>query len=330
METIKLYLENMFMNLPNSEQIRKAKTELLSMMEDKYNELKAEGKTENEAVGIVISEFGNLDEIAEELGIKEAVEHINEMPMGRVVSLETAKEYISLVALSARRIAIGVFLCICSPIALIVLAAISETNSGITENMAGGIGMLALLLLVIAAVPLFIYYGMALNKYEYLQKETFSMEYSVRQYISQLQDSHKSTFALRITIGTVICIVGVIPVVMSAFIDENNEVLICSAVGLLLFLIAVATIFFITAGMEEDAYNILLQKGDYVPEKKNDKVMQNISSSYWLIATAIYLAWSFVTRDWHITWIVWPIAGVLYGVVVGIVHLVQQNNKKEY
>ncbi len=31
---------------------------------------------------------------------------------------------------------------------------------------------------------------------------------------------------------------------------------------------------------------------------------------YWLIATAIYLAWSFTTNDWDRTWIIWPVVGV--------------------
>ncbi len=69
METIRIYLDNMFMNLPNTAKVQRAKRELLQMMEDKYTELKESGKTENEAVGIVISEFGNLEEIAESLGI---------------------------------------------------------------------------------------------------------------------------------------------------------------------------------------------------------------------------------------------------------------------
>ena len=73
MNAIRNYLDNMFRNLPNTEEVRRAKTELLEMMEDKYEELIKEGKTENEAVGIVISEFGNLDELAESLGISEAV-----------------------------------------------------------------------------------------------------------------------------------------------------------------------------------------------------------------------------------------------------------------
>ena len=70
MEVIKNYLESMFANLPNTPEILRAKQELFSMMEDKYTELISEGKTDNEAVGTVIAEFGNLDELSETLGIK--------------------------------------------------------------------------------------------------------------------------------------------------------------------------------------------------------------------------------------------------------------------
>ena len=42
MDTIRSYLDNMFMNLPHTEQVMKAKNELGQMMEDKYNELRAE------------------------------------------------------------------------------------------------------------------------------------------------------------------------------------------------------------------------------------------------------------------------------------------------
>ena len=39
MNAIKNYLDNMFRNLPNTEEVRRAKSELLEMMEDKYEEL---------------------------------------------------------------------------------------------------------------------------------------------------------------------------------------------------------------------------------------------------------------------------------------------------
>ena len=59
MEAIREYLSNMFMNLPETPQVLRAKAELMEMMEDKYEELIAEGMSEKEAVGTVISEFGN-------------------------------------------------------------------------------------------------------------------------------------------------------------------------------------------------------------------------------------------------------------------------------
>ncbi len=38
-----------------------------------------------------------------------------------------------------------------------------------------------------------------------------------------------------------------------------------------------------------------------------------------VIAAALYLAWSFLTGRWEITWLVWPIAFVLYGAICVII-----------
>ena len=89
METIKNYLENMFSHLPNTPEVQKAKYELYQMMEDKYNELISEGKSDNEAIGIVISEFGNLDELADSLGIKSFVDPSQAMPAANTLSRES-------------------------------------------------------------------------------------------------------------------------------------------------------------------------------------------------------------------------------------------------
>lgn len=43
---------------------------------------------------------------------------------------------------------------------------------------------------------------------------------------------------------------------------------------------------------------------------KND-VYSSISKLYWLIVTIIYLGISFTTMAWHITWLIWLIAGAV-------------------
>ena len=95
MEAIKNYLESMFLSLPNTPEVQKAKYELEQMMEDKYNELIANGKTENEAIGTVIAEFGNLDELAEDLGIDSYMKTGQTFETGPMVSLAEAQKYLN-------------------------------------------------------------------------------------------------------------------------------------------------------------------------------------------------------------------------------------------
>lgn len=91
METLRNYLESMFKRYPDTPEAEKAKAELWQMMEDKYNELMAEGKKDNEAVGIVISEFGDLEEVADSLGISTMLQKIEEKAENADAAEKTAE-----------------------------------------------------------------------------------------------------------------------------------------------------------------------------------------------------------------------------------------------
>ena len=69
MDVINAYLETMFSPYPQTPRLLEAKEDLRGMMEDAYNEAIAAGRSNNEAVGKIITEFGNLDELAPVLGI---------------------------------------------------------------------------------------------------------------------------------------------------------------------------------------------------------------------------------------------------------------------
>ena len=153
MNAIKNYLDNMFRNLPNTQEVRKAKAELLQMMEDKFEELTADGKSENEAVGIVISEFGNLDEVAESLGISRIIsdtrEQGSEKPM---LSMDRVREYIATVGTRSLLIPLGVAFCIMSVTTGMMGGLVASGNNKVIDVI-GGAGFF---LLITAAVVLFI------------------------------------------------------------------------------------------------------------------------------------------------------------------------------
>lgn len=57
----------------------------------------------------------------------------------------------------------------------------------------------------------------------------------------------------------------------------------------------------------------LLTEEEYaIKEKRKNRVSEAIAAIYWLITIAIYLSWSFWTNRLKITWIVWPIAAILF------------------
>lgn len=68
MSPLQQYVEAMFSSLPRTEPVVKMKMNILDNMDEKYAALLEEGKSEEEALGIVISQFGSMDEIRRELG----------------------------------------------------------------------------------------------------------------------------------------------------------------------------------------------------------------------------------------------------------------------
>ena len=184
MQAIRNYLETMFMNLPNTPEVLRAKEELWQMMEDKYTELKNEGKSENEAVGTVISEFGNLDELAEELGIHqfmELPEVVAEQPR-RTITMEDTKQFLHDKARQAFQEAFGVLLCIVSPVGIIISEAVHINEL---------IGVLALFLCIAVAVGMFVFSGISIKKWDFLKQEPCSLDFETTNYVHEKKDYNR-------------------------------------------------------------------------------------------------------------------------------------------
>ena len=89
-----------------------------------------------------------------------------------------------------------------------------------------------------------------------------------------------------------------------------------------LLIAGVGVMAFISVGVRWAAMQRLLQEGEFsAVERGANRFKEAVSVAYWLVATAVYLAWSFVTEDWQHTWIVWPVAGVLFGGVMALCNL---------
>ncbi|MBO4982029.1 MAG: helix-turn-helix transcriptional regulator [Lachnospiraceae bacterium] len=235
----------------------------------------------------------------------------------RRVSMEEANEFLSVKWETAKGVATGTFLCILSPICLLALGACAEEGyGGVTENMAAGAGLIVLLLMVAAACAIFLFCGFKTKPYEYLETEEIEMEYGVSGMVKERKKQFKDTYARFNVLGTCLCIFSAIPLMVGVMLEGKGDILSVWMVCLTLVIVGIGVIFFIRAGIPWASMQKLLQEGDYTRDaKRKNRKFAPVSAIYWLLATAGYLAWSFATKDWDRTWILWPVAGVLFAAV---------------
>lgn len=246
----------------------------------------------------------------------------------RVVSFQEANEYMQLRREAAPKIALGVFLCIISPICMLFLGALSEAYPNIIhENIAGLVGIAALLFIVAPAVSLFIYYGGKSQEYDFLEGKSFETAYGVSGMVKERQKQYRDIYIKSNVIATAICVIAPIILIASAFAAEGNSgdsLYVSIALCMMLFVLAQGVYIFVKVGVVWESMQKLLQEGDYtVNKKKYSKRNGAISAVYWLITTAIYLYFGMKNGEWWIASYFWPIAGLLYAAMLVILNLIQ-------
>lgn len=86
--------------------------------------------------------------------------------------------------------------------------------------------------------------------------------------------------------------------------------------------------------MKLDLYKVLLQEGDYSTKLKENQLFKGeeqlsktIASIYWPAIVFIYIAWNFISKDYEVSWILWPLAGILFAIILNICNAIEKKSK---
>lgn len=242
-------------------------------------------------------------------------------PAVRRVTMEEANTYLAWRRHAARRIALATFLCILAPITLILLGAASEVPAfGISEELAAAGGLIVLLAITVAAVAIYVHTGFQNAPYEFLEKEPFETEYGVLGMVREKQKAFRPTYIKCNILATSLCILS--PAALFAGMLAKEEFVMVVLLAVMMLIVGVAVVLFILAGVTWASMQKLLQEGEFtVAQKRKSSISSTVSTVYWLVVTAVYLAVSFAGNAWAASWIVWPVAGVLYAAVMTVCNL---------
>lgn len=317
METIRNYLDTMFINFPRSLEMMKLKEDLLATMEEKYAELKAAGKSENEAIGIVISEFGNIDELMHELGISNE----EDVSSDRILLEHEAEEYLEAKKKTGFLVGLGVAMILMGAALLISITSLLSNGwlgMGGLGGSATALGLVAMFAFVVPAIGLFVYSGNKMEQYRFLA-EGFTMPHSLRASVEERRRHFSKSYSLALVFGVCLCVCSPGLLFLSMLIFGASTY----GVAAMLVTLAFAIFMLVYIGNIKESFSVLLKTEDCKPEKEEDRVIGATAAIIWPLAAAGFLVSGFVFNLWHIAWIIFPITGILFGAFSGAYNILK-------
>ena len=363
----------MFAGYPASPRLVEARAELQAMMEDAYAAAKADGMSENEAVGKVITEFGNLDELAPVLGItRELAPPVSSSPQATTtpahpalpgsgpqtplpgqpadgqtgpayaqqhgdaqlpaqaasqprpprehapLGLAETQAYTTLRETVDEKLGLGVSLLVFAMAPLIAVTTTAEALwSGGAYNVAVFVGIMATVALIACGVLVLVGRAQHLSQFARIERGHFSPQPDSIKFATDLAATHSQARTGKLQIAIGLWIFAFAPILAVTILPDGWSGV---AVSGALTLVALGLLIFLPANWAASAADRITREGsitaDGTPvDDEEHSIVGVIASFYWPLVTLGYLAWSFIGNAWGTSWIVWPIAGVLFGAI---------------
>ncbi|MCM1126132.1 MAG: helix-turn-helix domain-containing protein [Lachnospiraceae bacterium] len=192
------------------------------------------------------------------------------------------------------------------------------TGAGWDENYASTVFFAFLIVGVLIMVVM----GMQMN--HFTQKHPVIEDF----YTEEEKEHAYRKFTVRIAMGVGIILIGLLLVLAGdAFLERGlKESLIWQEAadqkeavlnGILMLMLSAAVPILTYAGLQKAKYDIegYNKEGNPSPErKKRNALIGKVCGCIMLLTVCVYLIWSVSTMAWGITWIVYPIGGILCGI----------------
>lgn len=229
------------------------------------------------------------------------------------VSLQAANEFLDVKVAHAKRTALAAVLFVLCPVPVVFLDGASQAHMiPLAEDVAGGIGAVLLLLFVALGCVVSISASSWMRRFAYLRSGNFELEYGVEGVIREKWNASEHRRVAFLSLSIALIILSVTPLVIAGSLGAQDTVLIFLT-GLMFMLIAASVGMIIaTAAVPAGCATLLSEEvSGRTDSRTNRNKVKKFRGIYWPIVVAAYLLWSFLTRDWGISWVVWPVAALV-------------------
>lgn len=175
-------------------------------------------------------------------------------------------------------------------------------------NVRGFISAAILMSLIAIAVFVIILSGIKHSEFE---KENPLIK---NFYTKEERSTFGKKFSFMIASGVALILVGIILLIMSEGFSQNPYIIENRFASLFMLFVAIAVFLFIFGGIQYSKYDIE-ERNKAITKEGKTSLSEAICGAIMLVATAIFLFAGIVFNMWHPAWVVFPIGGILCGIV---------------
>lgn len=306
MKKLDNYLNYLFSDYPETEEIKDVKKEIKDNLTERVNDYKLEGFSETSAIEKTIDSIGDIDELVATYGIKT---NLDQEQRELDNYCETLIEYDKLFRENNGKSAW--FVALATAIILVSLAIMSLVYEIFTSPLAS----ILLLVGVVIALPLYIITGFRSEKHDLdnipfsnEQLAVFEKDSKVINLKKQLKENYNSNFNkyhITLITGICLCLVAVIEITIFIQLSPNRKGF---ALFIFFLILALAVFLIIFGGMKSSVSPVTKS---VIQERSENSIAAVIMP----LAVIAYLILGFLFNLWHPGWLVFPTAALMSGAI---------------
>lgn len=281
---------------------QEALAEALGVSRQSVSKWEAAGAMPEMAKIIEISKYFHVSTDFLLLDSMDISEDVTERPQEESLSsvpLEDADGYLNFLAVRAPKVALAVSLFILSAIPPI-LAGIAGSDGAYT------LSIIATLAVVAVGVFLLSYGPKMPDSFEAFD-ELVDTAYGVDGVVKKRKEDYAPVHSRHLSAGIILCILSAAPLFFASAMNDDDLMIMGFAATLCI--VAAGVFFIVRTSIIEAGFDKILEQGDYTrPKKIARRRTAPFQRAYYLSVLLIYLALSFYTKKWQLTWILWPAA----------------------
>ena len=249
--------------------------------------------------------------------------------LSRHVSIAEALEYLRVKFLSAYMIAAATFIMMLAPGIMLLIMAIPFR----TDALSTVLGLTSFFLLTVVSVSIYIYSHLKTVRFEYIANGDFTLDYGASDMLTEAAEKNSLSYAVRNTVAMVLCILSLLPLIIAALIPSTPDLAVMIAISASLSVAGFGVAMFITSGIKRSALSALCEPK--LTQRTYSKHLEDsVTKGFWILVIGFYLLYSFVSNNWHLSWLIFIFAFAISSFISAAFTLVRRasgedDNKNE-